>query len=72
MSRKGSNEVCDDISKYNSVRLEYNNIGLRANMQLQGVYAIWASVKLGDTLAMRIWRETINGILCCFGGNTGK
>ena len=23
-------------------------------------------------LAMRIWRETINGILCCFGGNTGK
>ena len=23
------------------------------------------SVKLGDTLGMLIWRETINGILCC-------
>ena len=33
---------------------------------------IWASVKLGDTLAMLIWRETINGILCCFDGNTDK
>ena len=33
---------------------------------------IWASVKLGDTLGMLIWRETINGILCCFGGNTDK
>ena len=33
---------------------------------------IWASVKLGHTLAMLIWRETINGILCCFGGNTDK
>ena len=32
----------------------------------------WASVKLGDTLGMLIWRETINGILCCFGGNTDK
>ena len=32
----------------------------------------WASVKLGDTLAMLIWRETINGIVCCFGGNTDK
>ena len=29
----------------------------------------WASVKLEDTLAMQILRETINGILCCFGGN---
>ena len=35
-------------------------------------FAIWASVKLGDTLRMLIWRETINGILCCFGGNTDK
>ena len=33
---------------------------------------IWASVKLGDTLGMLIWRETINEILCCFGGNTDK
>ena len=33
---------------------------------------IWASVKLGDTLAMLIWREKINGIVCCFGGNTDK
>ena len=29
-----------------------------------------ASVKLGDTLAMLIWRETFNGILCCFVGIT--
>ena len=38
------------------------------------VYAISsdtrASVKLGDTLGMLIWLETINGILCYFGGNT--
>ena len=34
---------------------------------------IWASVKLGDTLGMMlIWLETINGILCCFGGYTDK
>ena len=33
---------------------------------------IWASVKLGDTLGMLIWLETINGILCCFGGYTDK
>ena len=33
---------------------------------------IGASVKLEDTLAMLIWRETFNGILCCFGGNTDK
>ena len=31
-----------------------------------------ASVKLGDTLGMLIWLETINGILCYFGGNTDK
>ena len=31
---------------------------------------MWASVKLRDTL--RIWRETINGSLCRFGGNTDK
>ena len=33
---------------------------------------IMASVKLGDTLGMLIWLETINGILCCFGGYTDK
>ena len=33
---------------------------------------IWASVKLGDTLGMPIWLETINGISCCFGGYTDK
>ena len=33
---------------------------------------IWASVKLGNILGMLIWRETINGIVCCFGGNTDK
>ena len=32
----------------------------------------WASVKLGDTLGMLIWLETINGILGCFGGYTDK
>ena len=26
----------------------------------------------GDTLGMLIWLETINGILCCFGGYTDK
>ena len=34
------------------------------------ILGIWASVKLGDTLGMLIWLETINGILCCFGGYT--
>ena len=29
-----------------------------------GVRGIWASVRLGDTLAILIWRETINGMLC--------
>ena len=24
------------------------------------------------SMAMLIWQETINGILCCFGGNTDK
>ena len=33
---------------------------------------IWALVKLGDTLGMLIWLETINGMLCCFGGYTDK
>ena len=33
---------------------------------------LWASVKLGDTLGMLIWRETIKEIVCCFGGNTDK
>ena len=37
-----------------------------------GCSIIWASVKLGDTLGMLIWLETINGILCCFGGYTDK
>ena len=36
------------------------------------LFVIWASVKLGDTLGMLIWLETINGILCCFGGYTDK
>ena len=34
--------------------------------------SLWASVKLGDTLGMLIWLETINGMLCYFGGNTDK
>ena len=33
---------------------------------------IWASVTLGDTLGMLSWRETINVMLCCFGGKTDK
>ena len=36
------------------------------------VKTISASIKLGDTLGMLIWREIINGMLCCFGGNTDK
>ena len=39
------------------------------NMWLRKSKRKWASVKLGDTLGMLIWRETINGISCCFGGN---
>ena len=39
---------------------------------LGGLDSIWASVKLGDSLAMLILRETINEIVCCFGGNTDK
>ena len=34
--------------------------------------SLWETVKLEDTLAMRIWSEKINGILCCFDGNTDK
>ena len=34
--------------------------------------SLWASVKFGDTLGMLIWLETINGMLCYFGGNTDK
>ena len=47
----------------------------KTDAALCGVFAlfvIWASVKLGDTLGMLIWLETINGILCCFGGYTDK
>ena len=42
------------------------------NLTLSRAHNIWASVKLGDTLGMLIWLETINGILCCFGGYTDK
>ena len=34
------------------------------------VYMGIGQIRRHITLGMLIWRETVNGILCCFGGNT--
>ena len=65
----GPTEMC--ALNVSNTGITTQNRGDRGIVETRGK-CIWASVKLGDTLGMPIWLETINGIWCCFGGYTDK